>query len=132
MPDSARTSKREQAPPVFAPYVVEAQRRYAELAGRAMEVMTGAARALWQSEMEFWRLGTAQAPGFAIPRGTGKDAAASMSGYLEQWQKNLDAMIEHLGTTSRLFRQYGWDLYNVCEDGLREAAKPVRAEQDKA
>lgn len=131
MPEPTKASPREPASPVFAPYIVDAQQRYAALVNRAMEVMTNAVRNLWQSEIEFWRLGAEQASYAAVPRGTGKDAAASLSSWLEQWQKNLDATLEHLTATSQLCRQCGWDLYNVCEDGLRAAAKQPKPAREK-
>lgn len=123
MADPAQQSKPSDTQTVFPPNLVEAQERNTALITRANEVMVNTARAVWESEMELFRLESEQVAKSLVPLKLGVDPTAVASAYCEQWQDSSEKLINHLRTVNDLVRKCGWDLFHIYQESLRESAK---------
>ena len=126
MADSAQQPKSSETQTMFPPNLVEAQERNTALITRANEVMVNTARAVWESEMELFRLESEQVAKTLVPLKLGNDPAATVSAYCEQWQEGSEKLLNHMRTVNDLVRKCGWDLFHIYQESLREAAKPFQ------
>jgi hypothetical protein len=127
MADSTRQTTTTYAQTVFPPNLVEAQGRSTTLVTRANELIMNTARAVWESEMELFRLESGQVTKALVPLKLGDDPAATVSAYCEQWQQKSEKLLNHMRTVNDLVRKSGWDLFQIYQESLREAAKPFQS-----
>jgi hypothetical protein len=126
MADSAQQTKISETRPAFPPNLAEAQERNTALVSRANEIMANTARAVWESEMELFRLESEQVARALTPLKPGDDPAATVSAHWEQWQEGSEKLLDHMRGVNDLLRKCGWDLFHVYRESLREAAKSLR------
>lgn len=123
MAEFAQQSKPRDTQTVFPPNLVEAQERNTALITRANEVMVNTARAMWESEMELFRLESEQVAKTLVPLKLGDDPTAVVSAYCEQWQDGSEKLLGHIRAVIDLVRKCGWDLFHIYQDSVRETAK---------
>ncbi|MGH7118093.1 MAG: hypothetical protein ACREFP_03725 [Acetobacteraceae bacterium] len=126
MPDSVQQPNTRESQTLFPPDLVNAQERNTALITRANQVMMNTARAVWTTEMELFRLASEQAAKSLAPPKLGDDPTATASDYCEQWQEGSEKLLTHMRTVNDLVRKCGWDLLQVYQESLREAAKPFQ------
>lgn len=126
MADSAQQTQTSATHMMFTPNL-EAQERNTALITRATEVMVNTARAVWESEMELFRLEFEQTAKTFAPLKLGDDPTATVSAYCEQWQEGSEKLLTHTRTVSDLVRKCGWDLFHIYRESLREATKPFQS-----
>ncbi len=126
MADSAQQAKSSETQTMFPPNLVEAQERNTAFVTRANEIMVHTARAVWESEMELFRLESEQVAKTLVPLKLGDDPAATAAAYSEQWHEGSEKLLNHMRTVSDLVRRCGWDLFNIYQESVREAAKPFQ------
>jgi hypothetical protein len=126
MADSTQQTKTTDAQTVFPPNLVEVQERSTALVARANEVIVNTAQAVWENEMELFRLESGQVAKTLVPLKLGDDPTATVSAYCEQWQQGSEKLLNHTRTVSDLVRKSGWDLFHIYQESLQEAVKPFQ------
>lgn len=126
MADSAQQTKTTETQTLFPPNLAEAQERNTALITRANEVMANTARAVWESEMELFRLESEQVAKTLVPLKLGEDPTAVASAYCEQWQEGSEKLLNHMRTVGDLVRKCGWDLFHIYRESLKDAVKPFQ------
>ena len=106
---------------------VEAQERGTVLFSRLNELTAKTARAIWESQAELLHLEVEQAvKTVALPR-IGEDPGATVCAYCNQVREQSDRMIAQMRRVNDLYKDYGWQLFAIYADGLRQAAKQSQA-----
>lgn len=126
MAESVQQPKTGEAQSALTSNLVEVQKRNAALITRANEVMVNTARAVWESEMELFRLESEQVAKTLVPIKIGDDPTAVVSAYCEQWQEGSEKLLSHMRTVGDLVRKCGWDLFHIYQESLRDAARPFQ------
>jgi Phasin protein len=108
----------------FPPNLMQAHERNSALITRANEMMVNTARAVWESEMELLRLESEQFAKTLVPLKLGSDPAAAASVYCAQWQEGSEKLLNQMRTVSDLVRKCGWDLFQIYQESLHDAAMP--------
>ena len=126
MADTTQQPKTSETQTLFPPNLLEAQERNTALITRANDVVVNTARAVWESEMELFRLESEQVAKTLVPLKLGDDPPATVSAYCEQWQEGSEKLLNHMRSVGDLVRKCGWDLFHIYQESLREAAKPFQ------
>lgn len=126
MADSVQQTKTSDPQIMFPSNLMGAQERNTTLITRVNEMMVNTARAVWESEMELFRLESEQVAKTLVPLKLSDDPAATVSAYHEQWQEGSEKLLNHMRTVSDLVRKCGWDLFHIYQESLREATKPFQ------
>ena len=79
MANSAQQTKSGETQTMVPPNLVDAQERNTALITRANEVMVNIARAVWESEMELFRLESEQVAKTLVPLKLGDDPTATVA-----------------------------------------------------
>lgn len=112
--------------PVETPFpftIVGAQERGVALFTQLNELLVKTARAVWESQTELLRLETEQATKSLFPVKIGEDPGETISAYCDQLHDRTDRMITQMRRINDLYKDYGWQLFAIYAEGLRQASK---------
>jgi len=91
---------------------------------RASAVMVDTARAVWERQMELFRLESEQLANILVPFAGGEDPAAKVSAWGERWQEDSEKLINRMRAVNDIVRKCGWELFRIYQESLREAIRP--------
>lgn len=121
---TSATSSKESSIETQLPFtIVGAQERGVALFTQLNELLVKTARAVWESQTELLRLETEQATKSLFPVKIGEDPGETISAYCDQLHERTDRMIAQIRRINDLYKDYGWQLFAIYSEGLRQASK---------
>ncbi len=128
MLDKVQTNSTDPPAEMQFPFnLVGAQERSVALFTQLNELMVKTARAVWESQTELVRLETEQATKTLAAPKIGEDPGVTMSAYCDQLHERTDRMIAQMRHINDLYKDFGWQLFAIYAESLRQAAKQSQA-----
>ena len=126
MAESSQQSKSSKTQSMLPANVMQAQESNTALLMRANEIISETARAVWESEMEFFRQEADRIAKLSVPSKPDGDPTQAIAAYSEQWQDSSEKLLQRIRTVNDLMLKSSWDLFHLYRQGLQDAAKPFQ------
>lgn len=126
MAESSLQSKSSKAQSMFPTDLMQAQERNMALLMHANEILLETARAVWESEMAFFKQETERISELSVPSKRDSDPTQAVAAYSEQWQDSSEKLLQRMRTVNDLMLKSSWDLFHLYRQGLQDAAKPLQ------
>lgn len=124
---TTKAGKSQGADPgaAFAASAANAQAQTAQLLNQHNELLSQAARALWDSQTRLLQLQAEQVTTLlAVPSTTG-DPGEMMATYCQQWHDSAERLIAHWRQMNDLMRNTHWQLMEAHAENLRQITRPM-------
>lgn len=126
MAESPQQPKSSKTQSMFPAGLMQAQESNMALIMRANEILLDTARAVWESEMEFFRQEAERIAKLSVSSKSDNDPTQTVAAYSEQWQDSSEKLLQRVRTVNDLMLKSSWDLFHLYQRNLQDAAKPFQ------
>lgn len=129
MAEAAKTEMKTILEALSPGKLAEAQKHSSAIFTEANELLLKTARALWESQMELFRLKSEHAAKAFVPLKAGENPAAVFSEYYDHQRERVDQMITHMRKSNDLAMDFGWQLLAIYTRGFQHIAQDAQLSQ---